>query len=84
MKTKYKHIHFKNVSKAYPRRKTQTWLCKHNSGIILGQVEWVCRWRQYWFVPDAGFGFSKSCTDDISNFIGQLNEERKNAKRKKR
>ena len=42
MKTQYKHIHFVNVSSVYPKRKTQTWDCRNNSGIFLGIIEWNC------------------------------------------
>lgn len=84
MKTKYKHIWFENVSNAYPKRKTQTWVCWNNSGQILGDVEWNCRWRQYWFISDERMGYSISCLNDIAHFVEQLMEERRNAKEKKR
>lgn len=36
MKTKYKHIYFEDISAAYPKRKTSTYICKNHSEIVLG------------------------------------------------
>jgi len=82
MKTEYKHIHFVNVSSAYPKRKTQTWDCRNNSGVFLGIVYWNCKWRQYCFYIKTERIFSAGCLHDIIDFINNLHAER-NAERRK-
>lgn len=73
MKLQYKHIHFEDISYIYPGRKTKTFLCINNSeDVPLGDVRWDSPWRQYCFFPKDQIALSKSCCDDVSDFIGQL------------
>lgn len=77
MKTNYKHIHFKDISQHYPRRKTQVWEC-WNSEELIGRVQWYARWRQYCFgLEYDNLIFAKNCLDDISHFITQLMDTKK-------
>ena len=84
MKTEYKHIYFVNVSKEYPERKTQVWVCMNRNDETLGYIEWFNKWRQYCFNCESQIILAVSCLNDIIDFIKQLNEERKNAKTKER
>jgi len=38
------------------------------SGILLGEVCWTGRWRQYAFFPEAGMMFERQCLRDIADF----------------
>ncbi len=78
LKTKYKHIYFRDMSHYYPRRKTLTYLCINKSEIVLGRVAWRSGWRRYAFTPCRveKLIFSAGCLDDISHFIKQLMEVR--------
>ncbi len=74
MKTGYKYIYFKETDS--PKRKTKTFDCVNNDGVtILGTVEWHTGWRQYCFFPADDCVFSKSCLEDVNNFIQQLLEK---------
>ena len=72
LKTKYKYIYFTDVSDEYPTRKIKTFYCYNKSGWCLGIVEWRFSWRQYWWIADDQIGLTKSCLDDIGDFISQL------------
>lgn len=78
MKTKYKHIYFEDISVAYPKRKTSTYVCKNHLEIVLGWISWASSWRQYTFTPrrTEELIFAASCLDDISHFIKQLMNKR--------
>ncbi len=75
-KTKYKHIHFEDIY-MYSGRKTKTFLCQNNNtNTNLGIIKWERTWRQYCFYPDGQTAFSKSCLEDICDFIKQLKQKR--------
>ena len=80
MKTEYKHIHFDDISYLYPERKTQVWECLNEHADILGIIRWYSPWRQFCFFPENDTFFSVSCQNDITDFTGQVNKERKNAR----
>lgn len=78
MKTKYKHIEFREVSN--PKRKTSRWaIWNHGTGDHLGEIQWDRGWRQYvYIIPGVGeYKFSRGCLSDISHFLQQLMDERK-------
>lgn len=77
MKTKYKHIHFEDVSYLYHKRTTSTWYCLNGKNIQLGRIEWYSPWRQYCFTVYTGIVLNAGCLKDIADFIKQLMEERK-------
>jgi len=75
LKTKYKYIHFKFITRLTNRSK---WNCVNNrSNRILGSVEWERDWKQFIFTPTRKFQtiYSASCLNDIGHFISQLNEK---------
>ena len=49
----------------------------------LGMIKWYAPWRQYCFFPADDCVFSKSCLEDVNNFIQQLVDERKIAKKER-
>jgi len=53
-------------------------LTKDFDSIKLGEVRWFGRWRQYAFFPNANTVFEKQCMQDITDFLMNLMQERKN------
>ena len=51
-----------------------------NHGILLGEIKWFGRWRQYCFFPYKNTVFNIGCLNDINAFIKELMEERKRPK----
>ena len=47
---------------------------------LLGQVSWYAAWRCYAFYPNSNCVFEKTCLQDITDFIVNLMNERKNSK----
>lgn len=45
---------------------------------LLGQVSWYAPWRCYAFYPNSNCVFEKQCLQDITSFIVDLMNERKN------
>ena len=80
MKIKYTHISFTQFKPKKPR-KTEIWAVRNKAGEYLGQIRWYPGWRQYcWFTPNdtsQGVIMAKSCLDDVSHFIQQLMDKRK-------
>ena len=75
MKTRYQFVHFEKIGGMDTK---YIWSCRNNrSGDELGQVQWYNAWRQYCFEPSGPSVYSAGCLDDISHFIGQLQQERK-------
>ena len=72
MKTRYKHIHFEEVTGlATPR-----WLCENNKdGASLGEIAWMTSWKRFVFQPDAYTEFDSSCLRDIASFLDALKQE---------
>lgn len=76
MKTKYKFIHFTKKMRLNDR--WDIWGCYNNKNEYdqLGKVEYYPSWKQHIFIPtDLRAVFNKSCLDDISHFINQLNNK---------
>jgi hypothetical protein len=75
-----KHLEFNEVS---VKRKTKVFevVSKHDKS-FLGCVEWWPGWRQYVFSPDQGKTtiWSHDCLLDLSNFIKELMNQRKEVK----
>jgi hypothetical protein len=81
MKTKYKYIHFEDVTPQ--NKKTQVWLCRNNrSYYLLATIKWYSRWRQYCSFGEPNTIFNSSCHLDIADFLKQLNSEHKLKNRK--
>ncbi len=74
MRTEYKHIHFEEIDA--PGRKTRIFDCRNHDDLLLGEVAWLTRWRQYCFSPAEDTVFSRSCLEDIKCFMQQLMDER--------
>jgi len=51
-----------------------------DNGSYLGAVKWHGAFRQYSFFPASDCIFEKTCLRDISKFMEDLMEERKNAR----
>lgn len=59
-------------------RKTERWLVRAKSnGVVLGEIKWLGRWRQYCFFPLHSTVFSRGCMYDINAQIDHLMDERK-------
>lgn len=76
MKTKYKYIEFNILEK---KEKTDVWQCINiKYGTILGIIKWYYPWRQYiYYSMSSDIFYSKSCHDDISDFLDQVNKNKK-------
>lgn len=77
LKVQYKHIHFKEKSST---GKTRVYECMNNrTDQVLGEIKWYGAWRQYCWFPSVLIYtvFSADCNDDISHFIRQLEDERR-------
>lgn len=62
-----------------PKAKTSQWVChKVDSCVTLGFIKWYGAWRQYCFFPEGSTIFNKGCMLDVTDFIDQLMEERRN------
>ena len=87
MKTKYKHIRFRDDSDDYPKRKTKTFSVFNHGNCFLGEVRWYSQWRQYCFITAENDSvlnlvLAKSCLEDILHFINQITELRTLTKEK--
>ena len=52
---------------------------ENQSGEELGWIEWYSAWRQYCYISESyGIILAKSCLQDITQFITDLMDERKN------
>jgi hypothetical protein len=75
----YEHIEFKRIDDG--TMKTSVWsCCNKKSGDGLGFVKWYGAWRQYCFCvggPQSNTTvLSRSCMDDIQDFINNLMKAR--------
>lgn len=79
MKTKYKHIYFREVSHLYRKdRKTKVWDCLNiQSDTLLAIIKWYPSWRQYCFFVEEGTVFSRGCLEDVLDFLKQIRGTRK-------
>jgi len=73
-KFQYEYIKFQI---AEIKAKTEVYDIFANGGVLLGQVKWFPRWRQYTFFPTKDTVFSKGCLCDIEDFIKGCMELRK-------
>ena len=74
MKTRYKYIHFE-VGVLLENFKYEFWYCKNNyTGEQLGIIEFYVPWQQYCYIPNQNTVYSKSCMEDINNFIEQISK----------
>ena len=56
------------------------WVIRAKTGDVLGIVAWFPRWRQFEFEPRDGAAFSWDCLKALSEFLVELNEEKRAAK----
>ena len=57
--------------------KTKTFKVTTKDGYRIAEIKWYSPWRQYCFFPEGNALFNIDCMRDISEFITQLMEERK-------
>jgi hypothetical protein len=62
-----------------PNRKTDRWCIFANSGVVLGDVEWFGRWRQYCFNPAPSTTFNSGCLQDLAKFLAEANHRHRAA-----
>lgn len=76
----YKWFVVRKLKKQDRTRKTDQFLVVNHNGTILGMIQWARGFRQYAFITHTlgPIDFSRSCLNDISDFIENLMEERKN------
>jgi hypothetical protein len=58
--------------------KTKVFNICNNSGDILGYIKWFANWRRYCFYTIDNMIFDVNCISEVSDFITNLMEERKN------
>ena len=58
-------------------KKTKTFKVTTKDGYRIAEIKWYSPWRQYCFFPEGNALFNIDCMRDISEFITQLMEERK-------
>lgn len=68
---KYKHM----------KKKTYEVEVTSNDHYVLGNIEWKPGWRRYVFAPEADSEFDSLCLRQISSYIDELMEERKEARK---
>jgi len=52
--------------------KTNRYYVLSKSQHILGTIKWYGAWRQYCFYPQGTTIFNRTCLNDISKFVGEL------------
>lgn len=77
-----KWIDFEDISYQFPSRTTtSTWCVRSKaSGTPLGQIRWFGAWRQYCLYPNRVTIWNSECLNDVTTFIREQMELRKNAK----
>jgi hypothetical protein len=81
MKTEYRYIKFELALTQPP--KTSVWFCLNiETGSVLGKVKYYPAWRQYCYFPQSATVFNDGCLRDIADFLGQLDADRKEKRRK--
>ena len=70
MTANYKHIRFEEIQGFT--------VCRSNhGGAVLGRVEWMARWKEYEFIPEADTAYTVECLRDLADFVGKMNAARK-------
>lgn len=77
IKREYEYM---TIRKVCDKTKTSVFRIASKHGGILGGIRWRPAWRRYCFLPEGETVFSSGCLDDISSFINELMEERRNQK----
>ena len=68
----YKYIYFERIGD------TGSFYCRSHHGGHLGNVLYYHNWHQYIFEPESHMAvFSKGCLEDIADFLGRLNKEKR-------
>jgi len=72
-----KYLAFVLVPNEDKRKTKVVAIINKNHQEIIGEVRWFSRWRQYCFFPATDTTWNVNCIQDIGDFIGELNDERK-------
>ena len=79
LKTEYKYIRFEERIKGL-RISGQgfAWFCINKKiEVILGKVVYFDKWETFVFQPSMGTEFSTDCLKDITDFLEQLNQQKR-------
>ena len=66
----YRHIRFEDIEGFTACR-------SNHGGAVLGRVEWMARWKEYEFIPEADTAYTVECLRDLADFVGKMNAARK-------
>lgn len=78
MKRDYEYIKLREVA---TKKKTREFACRNiKSNDLLGIVKWYSGWRRYCYFPTCKAVYSAGCLKDITDFIKQLMELRRQGK----
>lgn len=64
----------------YTKEKQRVESAMLEQNVCLGEIKWYPNWRQYSFFPEYGCVFEKTCMNDITRFMIQLMNDRKQQK----
>lgn len=67
----------------YSHKKTFNIDVDNKEAMTLGIIKWHNHWRKYVFEPFSSTIFDSSCLKDITKYIDELMEDRKNDKKDK-
>ncbi len=71
LKTKYRYVEFEES----PDPEVKLWVCLNNEvGPHLADLTYYKPWRQWVIAFQPGCVFNNTCLNDISHFLGQLNQ----------
>lgn len=70
------YLHFSERLSASTKTKIVD-ISSTSSGVMLGQIKWWGRWRQYAFFPLSGTIWNPDCLAAVTDKIGELSMDRK-------
>lgn len=81
-KKKPKWIEFHDITEPGTKKLTKTFLVynKENFEVPIGEIKWYSPFRKYTFFPQPNTAYEATCTQDITDFLNELMEERKTQK----
>lgn len=59
------------------KKTTEYWVSNRDTGVHLGTIKWYGPFRKYSFFPQPDTVFEQTCLQDITNFVVQLERERR-------
>lgn len=48
--------------------------------VVMGEIFWFWKWRQYVFDPKAGFVWSRGCLEQVQEFLQRMTLEQREGK----